>query len=259
GYSCSKQFGHAGFQVAAAPGILLPRRIISELSCNHDLHCHHYNLVCNTRKGNDRPAKLHTVLRVVERLLQGSLCNADSTRGGLDAGGFESLHQLFDAQSLDSTQQVLRLDREPIERDLVFLHAAIAKYLDFSAAHSLCGEWMLVITSLLFRQQHRQATMASFFWICSHEKGHQVGAHRMGYPGFVAVDSVDVALAHCARLDRGEVRTCIRLDTHRGRQYLTGGDFRQPFFLLRCGAAAENQFGRDFRAGTERTDADVTT
>jgi hypothetical protein len=79
----------------------------------------------------------------------------------------------------------------------------------------------------------------------------------MGDPGLVAVDLVDVALAHRARLQRGEIGAGIRLGEHRRRQHFAGGDLRQPFALLLLGAAAENQLGRDLGAGAERADADI--
>ena len=76
-------------------------------------------------------------------------------------------------------------------------------------------------------------------------------------PGLVAVDLVGVALAHRARLQRGEIGAGIRLGEHRRRQHLAGGDLRQPFAFLLLGAAAENQFGGDLGAGAEAADADI--
>ena len=76
-------------------------------------------------------------------------------------------------------------------------------------------------------------------------------------PGLVAVDLVDVAGAHRARLQRGEVGAGVRLGEHRGRQHLAGGDLRQPLALLLLGAAAEDQLGGDLRAGAERAHADI--
>ena len=79
----------------------------------------------------------------------------------------------------------------------------------------------------------------------------------MGDPGLVAVDLVDVALAHGAGLQRSQIRAGIRLGEYGGRQHLAGADFRQPFALLLLGAAAENKLGGDLGAGAERADADI--
>src|SRR5690242_3179249 len=81
----------------------------------------------------------------------------------------------------------------------------------------------------------------------------------MRYPGFVAKNPVDVTLANGARLYRRKVRTDVWLSEYRGREHFTGGNLRQPFLLLSCGAAAENQFRGDLRASAERADADVAT
>ena len=76
-------------------------------------------------------------------------------------------------------------------------------------------------------------------------------------PGLVAVDLVDVALAHGAGLQRGEIGAGIGLGEHRGRQHLAGGDLRQPLALLLFGAAAENELGGDLGTGAEAADADI--
>ena len=169
----------------------------------------------------------------------------------------KGLHELLEAQPLDAAQQVFRLHLETVEGDLVFLHAAIAEHLDLGAAHAFCRERIFVGAARLFGEQHGQAAMAGFLRIGAHQQRHQVGAHRMGDPGLVAVDLVDVALAHRAGLDRGEIGAGVRLGEHGGRQHFAGGELRQPFFLLLGGAAAEDQFGGDLRARAERADADI--
>jgi hypothetical protein len=79
----------------------------------------------------------------------------------------------------------------------------------------------------------------------------------MGDPGLVAMDLVDVALAHRAGLQRRQIRTGIRLGEHRGGQHFARGYLRQPFALLLFGAGAENEFGRDLRARAEAADPDI--
>ena len=95
----AEQLGHAGLEVAAAAGILLARGVIGELARDHDLRRHHGDLVGDAREPDDRPAELHAVLRVVERLLHRRLGDADGARRGLDARGFERLHQLLEAHA----------------------------------------------------------------------------------------------------------------------------------------------------------------
>ena len=99
--------------------------------------------------------------------------------------------------------------------------------------------------------------MAGLLRIGAHQERHQIGAHRMRDPGLVAVNFIDIALAHRARLQRSEIGAGIGLGEHRGRQYFTRRQLRQPFRFLLGGAAAENEFGGDFRARAERADADI--
>ena len=169
----------------------------------------------------------------------------------------ESLHQLLEAKAFDTAEQVFRFHLKSVESDLVFFHAAIAEHPDFGAAHAVRGKRVLVVAARLFCEQHRQAAVAILLRIGANKKRHQIGAHRMRDPGLVAVDLVDGAFAHRARLDRGEIGADIGFGEHGGRQHFARGDFRQPFFLLRGGAAAENQFGGDFRSRAKRADADV--
>ena len=116
---------------------------------------------------------------------------------------------------------------------------------------------MGVVAARFLGQQHRKPAVTKLLGIGAHQKRHQVGAHRVGDPGLVAVNLVDAVLAHRAGLERGEVGAGIGLGEHRGRQHFAGGDLGQPFAFLLVRPAAENQFGRDFRAGAERANADI--
>jgi hypothetical protein len=144
-----------------------------------------------------------------------------------------------------------------VEGDLVLLHAAVAEHLDLAAGHALGRERVGVAAARLFREQHGEALVAGLGRVGAHEQRHQVGAHRVGDPGLVAEDLVDVALAGGPRLQGGEVGAGVRLGEDRGRQHLAGGDPRQPGRLLLVGAAAEDELGGDLRAGAERADADI--
>jgi hypothetical protein len=84
-----------------------------------------------------------------------------------------------------------------------------------------------------------------------------MGAGGVGDPGLVAGDLPAVAIAPGAGAQRAEVRPGVGFGEDRRRQHLARGEFRQPFGLLRGRAAAQDQFGRDFRPGAERTHADV--
>ena len=99
--------------------------------------------------------------------------------------------------------------------------------------------------------------MAGLFRVGAHQQRHQVGAHRVRDPGLVAIDLVNVTLAHSASLNRGQIRTGVGLGEYRRRQHLTGCDLGQPFLLLFASAAAEDQFGGDLRARAKRPDADI--
>src|SRR6476619_1744175 len=120
-----EQFRHASLEIATAPGILLTRRIICELARDHDFHCHHNDLVGHAWEADDRAAKLRAVLRVAEGLLHRRLCDADSARCRLNAGGLERLHQLLEPEAFASAKQILGLHLEAVEGNFIFLHAAI--------------------------------------------------------------------------------------------------------------------------------------
>ena len=167
------------------------------------------------------------------------------------------VHQLLEALALDAAEQVFGLHFEAVERDLVFLHAAIAQHLDLGAGHAGDRERVAVIAARLLGQQHGQPAIAGLRRIGAHQERHQIGADRMGDPGLVAKDLVDVAVTHRAGLDRGQIGTGVRLGEHRSRQHLAGRDLRQPVALLLVGAAAENELGRDLGAGAERAHADI--
>ena len=59
-----QELRHAGLEVAAPAGILLPRRIIGELARDHDLDRHHGDLVGDAREIGDRLAELHARERI---------------------------------------------------------------------------------------------------------------------------------------------------------------------------------------------------
>ena len=148
--------------------------------------------------------------------------------------GFECLHELFETQPLDPAEQVFGLHLETVECNLVLLHAAIAEHFNLGAGHPFCRKRIPVVATRFLGKQHRQTAMAGLFRIGAHKKRHQIGANRMGDPCLVAINSVDVALAHRARFDRGQIRTGIRLGKDRGGQDFTGSNLGQPFFLLRA-------------------------
>ena len=67
----------------------------------------------------------------------------------------ESLHELFEAKTLDPAQQILGLHLETVESNFILLHAAIAEHFDLGSTHSLCRKWVLVIAARLFGKKHR--------------------------------------------------------------------------------------------------------
>ncbi len=71
---------------------------------------------------------------------RGRLGDADGAGRGLDAGRFEGLHQLGEALALDAAEQVRVRHLEPVEGELVFLHAAIAEHLDLAARQASTGK-----------------------------------------------------------------------------------------------------------------------
>ncbi len=89
------------------------------------------------------------------------------------------------------------------------------------------------------------------------QQGHDLRARGVGDPCLVPGDRPALARPHRPRAQRTEVGAGVRLGEDGGREDLAGGDTGQPSFLLRLGAAAEDQLGRDLGAGAEAADADI--
>ena len=112
GHARGEELRHACLKIAAFAGILLPRREIRELACDHELDCHHRDFVGDAREIDDRHPELLALLRVAQGLLHGCLRDPDRTGSGLDARGFKSLHQLPKAKPLNAAKVLgLRLPK----------------------------------------------------------------------------------------------------------------------------------------------------
>jgi hypothetical protein len=131
-----------------------------------------------------------------------------------------------------AAEQVFRLHLEAIEADFILLHAAIAEHLDLAAGHAFGRERVFVGAARLFGEEHGQALVTGLVRVGAGEHGHHVGAHRVGDPGLVAGDLVDVALLDGAGAQRGQVRAGVRLGENGGGQDLAGCDLRQPLFCF---------------------------
>ena len=252
-----QQLGHAGLDVAAAVGILLARGEVGELAGDHGLDGHPGDLPGDARKRVQRLGELDAVLGVAQAEFERVLRHADGAGRGLDTGALEGRHELLEALPLFLAQQVSGRHLEPVEADLVFLHAAIAQHPDLAAAHALGGERLGVGAARLLREEHRQALIAGLGGIAARQQGHDIGARGVGDPGLVAVDLIRVALEHGAGAQAGQVRTGVGFGKDRRRQQLARRDARQVLLLLRLGAAGADQLGRDLGTRAERADADI--
>src|SRR5690606_18869589 len=182
------------------------------------------------------------------------LRNADSACGGLDAGAFESLHELLEALTFFAAEKVFCLHFEIIKTDFKFLHAAIAEHFDLAAGHALRREGVCIIAARLFCEQHGEALVA-WLVIGAAEKRHHIGAGGMGDPCLVAGDLVNIPLAATARLEACKVGAGIGFGENSGGKDLTACDLREPMRLLLRRTATKNEFCRNFRARAKRADA----
>ncbi len=128
-----KQFRHPRLDITARLPVLGSGGIIGQLTRHHDISRHQRDLVGDPRKGSERLAELFTVLRIIQRQIQGIPRYADGACGGLDPGTLEGPHQLFEALSLASAQQALRRDHEPVKAECIFLHSTITEHFDLAA------------------------------------------------------------------------------------------------------------------------------
>src|SRR5215813_5200633 len=99
--------------------------------------------------------------------------------------------------------------------------------------------------------------MARVARISSHQERHQVGARCVRDPGLIAIDPIDFALAHRARLERHEVGAGVRFSEHCSRQHFAGSDLRKPAPLLLRSAASQDEVRGNFGARAERAYPDV--
>ena len=137
---------------------------------------------------------MFAVCGVLHTQIQCALGHTNGAGGGLDARRFEGLHQLLKPFALFSTQQVFAFDMEIVEGQLIFLHPAISQNFYFTAGHSGCGEGHRVGAGGFFGQKHRQAAMVGAVGVCARQKGHNMGAGRVGDPSFIARDAVIIAV-----------------------------------------------------------------
>ncbi len=193
---------------------------------------------------------------VGETELQRVLGDADGARRGLDARQLEGLHQLPEALTLRSAEQVFRRHGEGIEPDLKFLETAIAEHLDLAAAHARGREGLGVGAARFLGDEQGKTTVPVLLGAGAGEQRHDVGAHRMGDPGLVAGDEIARAVPDRAGLQARQIRADIGLGKDSRGQKLAGGDPGQPPLLLGFAASAENQFGSDLGAGADGTDGD---
>ena len=258
GHTRAQQLGHSGFQIAPVAVVFFPGTEIGQLTGHHDLDRHHRQLARDPGKADQRLAELLAVLAILHPNFQRVLRHANGARGGLDAGGFERLHQLLEALALDPAQQVLTLDLEPVKAQLVFLHAAIAQHLDFTAGHALGGEGVFFRAGGFLGQEHGQAAMVRRVGIGACQQGHHMCARGVGDPGLVARNlPVSLGIFHGTSAQTAQIRPGVRFGEHGGGQDLRTGQFRQPMRLLVFGAARLDQFGGDLGSGAQRPDPDI--
>ena len=109
----AQQLRHASFNIAALVRILGARGKIGELARDVDFGCDQRQLVRDAREVDQRLAELNAIERIADAKFKRVLRNSDGARGGLDAGGFEGLHQLLEALSFNAAQQVRRGTSKP--------------------------------------------------------------------------------------------------------------------------------------------------
>ncbi len=164
---------------------------------------------------------------------------------------------MLEALAFFMAEQIVGGHFEPVESDLIFLHAAIAEHADLAAAHAFGRENFRGRAARLLREKHRKSAIARHIGVGAHQKRHHIGACRVRDPGLVAVDLVNVAILHRAGAQIGHVRSAIGFCEDGSRQFLAACDQRQPVGALFLGAAGEDEFGRDLRTRGKGAHADI--
>ena len=139
--------------------------------------------------------KTDAVLGVVHRSLVGGLHDADRSSRGLESTVLEACHLVVEAAALalGASDQVFGRNEPLIERQLVGMHAAVAKGVDRSpfhrAAARLAEGEAVTVAALLGHDQDRQAAVAQAAVGVGADQQHEhVGTSGEGAPGLDPVD-----------------------------------------------------------------------
>ncbi|MNO51578.1 hypothetical protein D3C76_419760 [compost metagenome] len=97
-------------------------------------------------------------------------------------------------------------------------------------------------------QQERNAALLTGLGVGAHQAEHPVGKVRQGGPGFLAVDHVVIALAHCAGFQRRQIRTGTRLGVALAPPVLTGKNSGKEVCFLLGGAELDDHWRDHFQA-----------
>jgi hypothetical protein len=207
-------------------------------------------------KVDDRLAELLALLRIGQRLLHRRLRHADRARRGLDARRFEGLHQLPEAEPSTPPSRFSALPRSRRRRSRI-LHAAIAEHLDLGARHAGAGKRISSVPRGFSASSIDSPRWPGSFGLVRTSKRHQVGAHGMRDPGLVAVDLVDVALAHARVLSDARSEPVLGSVNTRSQHLAANASFgnhlrfcpRLPAPMISSAAISE--------ARAERADPDI--
>ena len=123
----AQKLGQTSFQIAASIGVFLARCEKRQLPCDHRLDGHPGQLLMDTREGVECAAELLALLSIGATEIERIRRDTDSPSCGLNPRALERRHQLFEAFTLDTAQEVVGGHFEAIERKRKFLHATIAE------------------------------------------------------------------------------------------------------------------------------------
>src|SRR5699024_5594745 len=127
GHLRSVELRHSGLHIHPRSGIIGTGRVEDELAGRFELRRHHRELVAHRLVLPDRLAHRFAFLRVLHRIIERRLRDAEGPGGDLDAADLEALHHLLEPDALGLAEQLrLRLAKVP-EVEFAGLDALVAE------------------------------------------------------------------------------------------------------------------------------------
>src|SRR5258708_15449030 len=222
GHFAGEELGDGRVHGEPRAGVLLPRGLANQHSRSVNFGGHVGENELYGLKLRNRVAKGHAFLGIFERRLESALRGAGSLRGDADAPVVQRRERYFVA--FPFVADAIRGRNNAIgENQLAARRGADAEFFFFLAD---------LESRRAFFHNQRGDSFFAFRRFRVHVDDRGIRRAAIGDPGFRTVEQVSLALFDGFRLQRGGVRTGLRLSQRVATDLFTAGIRQQEFFLL---------------------------